>query len=284
MTSKMPRRRTAPAESLKFLLGSNGLAWEDHANVLPMGTHDAEVRSGLHAAIGLAAPLRRTNVQAEMVTVFEVATRLALEKRGFGHEIDEMDFLQQVWAGHRLYLHIRPRPFAQLFDALLGARARHNQGNFKPTPQPALLGMAIDTFMDASRGFFGAGMLSLFLDQGVGSEAEVKADDERAMAHHAFTFALPGPSQPGSSAGASTSYHAAPSAAYFSTMPSPSPWPAQAPAESPEYDSDEFAGVPASEDEEEEEGIGGVDDEEVNAMAVDVDAMALDDDGDVAME
>lgn len=134
--------------------------------------------------------------------------------------------------------------------------------------------MAIDTFVDTSRGFFGGELLSFYIDQGVmdadhngEQEEEVRQNGEQATAHHAFTFELPLRSI--SFAEASTSYHAS----NPSVMSAPRPAPAC--VEPPEYDSDEFAGVSASEDEEEEREMGTV--------AAGVQAMALDEDGDVAM-
>lgn len=134
--------------------------------------------------------------------------------------------------------------------------------------------MAIDASVDASRGFFGGELLAFYIDQGVmdadnnGEQEEgVGQNGEQATAHHAFTFELP--MRPASFAEASTSYHAAP----VSAMSAPRPAPAC--VESPEYDSDEFAGVSASEDEEEEGEMGPV--------ADGMQAMALDEDGDVAM-
>jgi len=137
----MPRRRTgALQENLKALFGSNGLAWAEQDHVLPKRAQDVVVRQGLHNLLGLAAPLRRADVQAEMITVFEQATRLFFEKRGRGQEINEVDFVREVWAGHRLYLHLGDYYFAQLFTALLRARSEYHEGKFQRAPQPPLLG------------------------------------------------------------------------------------------------------------------------------------------------
>jgi hypothetical protein len=137
----MPRRRAlAITENLKTLLGSNGLAWADQDHVLPKRAQDVAVRQGLHNLLGLAAPLRRADVQAEMITVFEQAARLFFEKRGRGQEINEVDFVREVWAGHRLYLYLGDYYFAQLFAALLRARSEYHEGRFQRAPQPPLLG------------------------------------------------------------------------------------------------------------------------------------------------
>lgn len=137
----MPRRRDhTPAGSLKGLLGKNGLAWPDHENVLPRQAQDRAVRLGLHNLLSLAAPLRPADVQAEMVTIFEQATRLIIEMRGRGQEMDEVEFVRWVWAGHRLYLHAGVGLFAKLFAALLRARSEFHEGRFQKAPQPALLG------------------------------------------------------------------------------------------------------------------------------------------------
>lgn len=137
----MPRRHAlAHIDNLKALLGRNGLAWPDQENVLPRQTQDRAVRLGLHNLLGLAAPLCPADVQAEMVTVFEQATRLFVEKNRRGQEINEVDFVREVWAGHRLYLHVGVALFAKLFAALLRARSDHHEGNFQRTPHPPLLG------------------------------------------------------------------------------------------------------------------------------------------------
>lgn len=115
--------------------------------------------------------------------------------------------------------------------------------------------MAIDAFVDASRGFFGEELLAFYIDQGVmdtdnnGEQEEgVGQNGEQATAHHAFTFELP--MRPASFAEASASYDAAPGSAMSAPRPAP------ACVESPEYDSDEFAAVSGSEDEEEEGEMG----------------------------
>jgi hypothetical protein len=140
--------------------------------------------------------------------------------------------------------------------------------------------VAIDTFADASRGFFGGEILSLYIDQGVmgvenGEEEGERKESEQATALRSFNFSAPGPSRPTIFAGASASSHATPLAGAASLSAISVPGPARAFIESPKYDSDEFAGVSASEDEEED---GGVED-----VAVGVEAMVLDEDGDIAM-
>lgn len=103
----MPRRRDhLSTGNLKSLLGKNGLAWPDYDHVLPMRAQDRTVRLGLHNLLGMATPLRPADVQAEMITVFELATRLLIEMKGRGQELNEVDFVRWVWAGHRLYLHV----------------------------------------------------------------------------------------------------------------------------------------------------------------------------------
>jgi len=137
--------------------------------------------------------------------------------------------------------------------------------------------VAINTFADASRGFFGGEILSLYIDQGVmgadnREEEKERKEGEQATAHHAFIFAVPGPSRSTFFAGASVSSRAGPQLAMSSVS---APGLARAFVESPKDDSDEFAGVSASEDEEED---GAMED-----VAAGVEAMVLDEDGDVAM-
>jgi hypothetical protein len=82
--------------NLKFLLGSNGLAWGSGDSVMPQRLRDVLVRRVLHTVIGLGTPLRRSDVQAEMIAVFEEATSLFFDKKARGQEINEVEFVWEV--------------------------------------------------------------------------------------------------------------------------------------------------------------------------------------------
>ncbi|KAK4197663.1 hypothetical protein QBC40DRAFT_256862 [Triangularia verruculosa] len=259
---KMPAREHSLL--LAQLLPRESMAWDfggEHA-LLGSGAHDHAVRLVLReeaaADIGVRAEKEKPAAQMLMRRMFDEAAVLAEQ---CPPKADPVDFLDEVRVKIVVGRKLGPKLFCRLFLALVQGRDRFLERNPSSTPPaPAYLATAIDKFKKAAKFWSWAEvdlMVQCWEQDGEGDDGESGGEDAD------FARDIGGSSADGVVVGASLARAAA-------TSESP------AVSDDGEYDSDEFAGVGWSSDEEEEDRDVEMEDMEVEDARAGIEAMDLD--------
>ncbi|KAK0637063.1 hypothetical protein B0T17DRAFT_97349 [Bombardia bombarda] len=241
-----PRQSRAP---LKRRLPHNGMAWDGCNNVLSRHSHDAEAVQSLKAIV---PRLRDREVQIVLCNMVDNARRRAPAPAP-GGPFDVVEYLLQVKDEDELANLLSETIYLELFRALIHGRDRYlarrvERGLEEQDPRThCQLARAVDAFLAAGGWFWSD--LAIF----------THLDCAGALGHQATDTAA------SAAAGGMNTYNAGPSRAATGAAT------ATGADTDSEFDSDEFAGVGPSSDEE-----GHDEDEEVAGVAADLSEMDLD--------